>query len=72
MFDRCNISDRASATFATNVLMDQGIIKPNDTNFVIDKSKLQRERMRFREEISKELFDKVDGLYVDGKNKEIR
>ena len=37
---------------------------------MIDRSKLQRERMRHREEMRKEeneLFGKVDGIYVDGK-----
>ena len=41
--DRYNISDRAGAARATSVLMDHGIIEPNDTKFVIDRSKLQRE-----------------------------
>ena len=65
-----NISDRAGAALATSVLMDHGIIEPNDTKFVIDRSKLRRERMRHREEMrkeEKELFGKVDGIYVDGK-----
>ena len=54
----------------TSVLIDDGIIEPNDTKFVINRSKLQRERMRHREEMrkeEKELFGKVDGIYVDGK-----
>ena len=66
--DRYNISDRAGAAFATSVLIDHGIIEPNDTKFVIDRSKLRRERMRHREEMrkeEKELFGKVDGIYVN-------
>ena len=38
--DRYNISDRAGAVVATNVLMDHGIIEANDTKFMIDGSKL--------------------------------
>ena len=52
------------------MLIDHGIIEPNDTKFVIDRSKLRRERMHHREEMrkeEKELFGKVDGIYVDGK-----
>ena len=66
--DRYNISDRAA--LATSVLINHGIIEPNDTKVVIDRSKLGRERMRHREEMrkeEKELFGKVDGIYVDGK-----
>ena len=70
--DRYNISDRAGAALATSVLIDHGIIEPNDTKVVIDRSKLGRERMRHREEMrkeEKELFGKVDGIYVDGKKR---
>ena len=67
-YDRYSKSDRAGAALASNVLMDHGIIEPNDTEFEIDERKLQRKRMRLREEIrNEELFGKVDGLYVDGK-----
>ena len=61
---------RAGAALATSVSIDHGTIEPNDTKFVIDRSKLQRERMRHRDEMrkeEKELFGKVDGIYVDGK-----
>ena len=70
--DRYNISDRAGAALATSVLIDHGIIEPNDTKVVIDRSKLGREQMRHREEMrkeEKELFGKVDGIYVDGKKR---
>ena len=49
--DRYNISDRAAgAALATSVLIDHGIIKPNDTKFVVGRRKLPREWMRHREE----------------------
>ena len=51
--DRYNISDRAGAALAIGVLMDHGIIEPNDTKFVIGRNKLRRERMRHRKEIRK-------------------
>ena len=68
--DRHNISDRAGAALATSVLIDHGIIQPNNTKFVIDESKLRKERMRHREKMrkeEKELLGKVHGIYVAGK-----
>ena len=48
--NRYNICDRAGAVLATSVLIDHGIIEPNDTKLVIDRGKLQREQMCHREE----------------------
>ena len=68
--DRYEVSDRAGAAIASAVLKDFGIIAENDMTFVVDRSKLRRERNRHREAIrQKELesYSKVDSIYVDGR-----
>ena len=49
--DRYEVSDRAGAAIVSAVLKDFGIIAENDMTFVVDKSKLRRERNRHREAI---------------------
>jgi len=46
--DRYGISDRATASLATAVLIDIEIVTKEDQSLVIDKSKVRRERMKLR------------------------
>ena len=41
--DRTGVSDRAAAIIASSVLQDMGIVSPNDTSKVIDRSRIRRE-----------------------------
>lgn len=70
MCERFQLSDRAGAATGTATLKDFGIVTDTDTTYVIDRSKLRRERQKYREEIQEEeekLFQMVDGIYIDGK-----
>ena len=67
--ERYNLSDHAGAAVATCALQDIGMIDQENNTFVIDRSKLQRERERCRKEIQEkemENFKLVNGLYYDG------
>jgi len=67
--ERFEISDRAGAAIATATLKDFGVITENET-LVIDRSKLRRERNKYRLERQKEeesLYQLVDALFVDGR-----
>ena len=46
--ERYQISDRAAAALANAVLTDVGIITKSQKTYVIDKSKLRRERQKYR------------------------
>ena len=64
------MSDRAAAALATATLKDFEVISYDDTSFVIDRSKLRRERQKHRFAIQEEetvQFDLVNALYLDGK-----
>lgn len=69
--DRTGVSDRAAAIIASSVLQDMGIVSPNDTSKVIDRSKIRRERSRTRQELTKLDSDSsmtcFPGLYFDGR-----
>ena len=63
------MSDRAGAAIALATLEAFGIVTEEDKRYVVDRSKLQRERQKYREEIrnEKELFELVDSIFVDGR-----
>ena len=69
--DRTGVSDRAAAIIASSVLQNMGIVSPNDTSKVIDRSKIRRERSRTRQELTKLDLDSsmkcFPGLYFDGR-----
>ena len=68
--ERYNLSDRAGAAVATCALQDIGMIDQENNTFVIDRSKLRRERERCRKEIQEkemENFKLINGLYFDGR-----
>lgn len=70
MCERYQLSDRAAAAIANSVLQDVGMITTKDNSYVIDRSKLRREREKCRKEIrekEQENFKFVDAVYFDGR-----
>lgn len=70
MCERFRTSDREGAAIANAVMYDIGYISESNTKFVIDRSKLRREREKYRKEIiqkEKNFCDVVDGIYLDGR-----
>lgn len=70
MCERYQLSDRAGAAVANGVLKDLGILTDVDNSCAIDRSKLRREREKYRAELRTEedkYFQLVNALYVDGK-----
>ena len=70
MSERFQVSDRAAAAIANSVMQDLGLITDNDKSYVIDRSKLRRERERCRTEIrekEQENFKLVNAIYFDGR-----
>jgi len=66
--ERYNLSDRAGAAVATCDLQNIGMIDKENFSVVIDRSKLRRERKRYRKETQEtEHFKYVNGLYFDGR-----
>ena len=68
--ERFGISDRAGAAIATATLKAFGIVTHTNKTNVIDRSKLRRERQKYREEIQKDeelQFEAVDEIYIDGR-----
>ena len=64
------MSDRAGAAIASATLKAFGIVTEEDKRYVVDRSKLRRERQKYREEIKnkeQELFALVDSIFVDGR-----
>ena len=64
------ISDRAAAALANAVLTDVEIITKNKKTYIIDKSKLRRERQKYRKQIRQDqamFYEQVNGVYVDGR-----
>ena len=70
MCERFQISDRAAAAIANSVMQDLGLITDDDKTYVIDRSKLRRERERCRavfREKEHENFKLVNAIYFDGR-----
>ena len=70
MCKRYHNSDRTAAAIGSATLKDFGIVTDYDASLVIDRSKLRRERQKYRNEIRKAeegLFEIVDGMYIDGR-----
>ena len=63
------MSDRAGAAIASATLKAFGIVTEEDKRYVVDRSKLPRERQKYREEIrsqEQELFELINSIFVDG------
>ena len=57
--------DGAGAAITSATLKAFGIVSKEDKRYVVDRSKLRRERQRYREEIrdkEQELFEFVDSI----------
>ena len=68
--ERYELSDRAGAAIASATLKAFEIVTEEDKRYVVDKSKLRRERQKYREEIrnnEQELFELMDSIFVDGR-----
>lgn len=66
--DRTGVSDRSAAIIASAVLKDVGIITSNDQSYVVDRSKVRRERAKKRsvlQDLSRN--QPIPGLYFDGR-----
>ena len=70
MCERFDVSDRAGAAIASAVLKDFGVIDDGNLADAIDRSKLRRERQKYRQKLrddEKCNFEIVDAIYVDGR-----
>ena len=65
--ERYEVSDRAGAPIALATLKAFGIVTEEDKRYVVDRSKLQRERQKYREEIKNKEQELVDSIFVDGR-----
>ena len=68
--ERYEVSDRAGAATASATLKAFGIVAEEDKRYVVNKSKLQREGKKYKEEIrnkEQELLELVDSIFVDGR-----
>ena len=68
--ERYEVSDRAGAAIASASSKAFGIVTKEDKRYVVDRSKLRKERQKYREEIrnkEQELFELVDSIFVDGR-----
>ena len=64
------MSDRAGAAIASATLKAFGIVTEENKKYAVDRSKLRRERQKYREEIrdkKQDLFELVDSIFVDGR-----
>lgn len=67
--DRTGVSDRNAAILATSLLEDLGIIHEDQSNNIIDKSKIRRERQKCRKTLQQNSVNKItlSSLYFDGR-----
>ena len=70
MCERFDVSDCAGDANASAVLKDFGLINDGKLADVIDRSKLRRERQKYRQKLKDDEecnFDIVDAICVDGR-----
>ena len=68
--ERYEVSERTGAAIVSATLKAFKIVTEEDRRYVVDRSKLRRERQKHREEIRKkeeELFHLVDSICIDGR-----
>ena len=68
--DRTAISSRAGAQLASALLQDLNVVTPENQAAVIDKSKVFRERVKYRQGISSTRTSEIIALYFDGQKDE--
>ena len=67
---RYGVSDRATAMIATSVLKDVGLVSPDASELVTDRSKIRREKYKIREQVKLQAQQHATpprGLYFDGR-----
>ena len=68
--ERTGVSDRAAAMIASSVLQHYGIITPDISRHMVDRSKIRRSRNDIRKQVSslaKNRAPKTEGIYFDGR-----
>lgn len=65
--DGYGVSDRATAAIASSVLQDVGLINESDTSYVVNKSKVRREKTCVRASLQSDISLEIYGLYFDGR-----
>ncbi|GBM35405.1 hypothetical protein AVEN_19905-1 [Araneus ventricosus] len=66
--DRFGVSDRAVAAIASSVLHDVGLTTNNNSDLMVDKNKLRREKAKIRfQALSEAQALPLKGLYFDGR-----
>ena len=68
--EQYEVSDRAGAATASATLKAFEIVTEEDKRYMVDRSKLRRERQKYREEIrnkEQELFELTDSVFVNGR-----
>jgi hypothetical protein len=73
--DKYGISDRATASLATAVLIDFGIVTKADRSLVVDNNKVHRERMKFRKSLQKgrsHSTENITSIYFEGRRDKTR
>ncbi|CAH0551159.1 unnamed protein product [Brassicogethes aeneus] len=72
--DRYGISHRATAALVSSLLLDIGMVSETDNTLVVDKSKVQRSKLRARTSLQAKQMsrsgDTLQGLYFDGRTDE--
>ncbi|KAF2893366.1 hypothetical protein ILUMI_12807 [Ignelater luminosus] len=70
--DRTGISDRSAAIIAFAVLRDVGIISEEDPSFIVDRSKIRRERSQMIQSLqNNNEIEQLIALYFDGRRDKI-
>ncbi|GBM56069.1 hypothetical protein AVEN_123211-1 [Araneus ventricosus] len=69
--DRFGVSDRAVSAIASSILHDVGLITTNNSDLVVDKNKLRREKAKVRKDLKFQALSETQalplkGLYFDG------
>ena len=68
--DRYGVSDRCAAALVSSTLKDIEVVNSNDKSGVVDRSKIRRERHKYRQELlnlSSEENISLPALYFDGR-----
>ncbi|GBN55989.1 hypothetical protein AVEN_245435-1, partial [Araneus ventricosus] len=70
--DRFRVSDRPVASIASSVLHDVGLLTSNNSDLLVDKNKLRREKPKVRKHLKFQAFGEahalpLKGLYFDGR-----
>ena len=68
--ERYEVCDRAGAAIASATLKAFGIVAEEKKRYMMDRSKLRREKQKYREEIrnkEQELFELVDSIFENGR-----